>query len=223
MDGTVIYSNFVTSDGRNVPVFSYQGGATWAQVESSTAGSGLVAVGSRCSSVGVGGISTGGGIGLHHRGFFCPWIIGPFIFCYPDIMMALRFDDPISPDQPSYSSTFTDLFLGLTQIFESLSNIPYMDASAVVDPLFPYGFCRGFFGPKISNISVSYLQAIIDTMSIFIKALVSRGETPATTAFVVQYMMPGLNGHLPQSDTDTAWFVNVFYDLIPEACISFVS
>jgi FAD/FMN-containing dehydrogenase len=64
MNTTIIYPNFVTSDGRNVPVFSYQGGATWAQVESSAGGSGLVVVGSRCSSVGVGGFSTGGSIGF---------------------------------------------------------------------------------------------------------------------------------------------------------------
>lgn len=43
---------------------SYQGGATWSQVNGATAGTGNIAVGARVSSVGVGGFSTGGGIGF---------------------------------------------------------------------------------------------------------------------------------------------------------------
>jgi FAD/FMN-containing dehydrogenase len=47
-----------------VPVVAYQGGSKWAQVQATTAGSGYTTVGVRISSVGVGGFSTGGGIGF---------------------------------------------------------------------------------------------------------------------------------------------------------------
>ncbi|KAJ1550678.1 hypothetical protein HK405_000038, partial [Cladochytrium tenue] len=43
---------------------AYQGGAIWSQVNAVTAGSGYAAVGARVGNVGVGGFSTGGGIGF---------------------------------------------------------------------------------------------------------------------------------------------------------------
>lgn len=45
-------------------VIEYQGGATWGQVQKATDASGYTAVGARVANVGVGGFSTGGGIGF---------------------------------------------------------------------------------------------------------------------------------------------------------------
>ena len=43
---------------------TYGPGATWGEIDATTAGSGFVAVGARVRSVGAGGFSTGGGIGF---------------------------------------------------------------------------------------------------------------------------------------------------------------
>ena len=59
-----IISNFTKSDGSTTTAIMYQGGCTWGQVYNTTAGSGWTAVGARASDVGVGGFSTGGGIGF---------------------------------------------------------------------------------------------------------------------------------------------------------------
>lgn len=48
---------------------SYQGGANWGEVADATAGSGYTAIGARVSNVGVGGFSTGGGIGFCESSF----------------------------------------------------------------------------------------------------------------------------------------------------------
>lgn len=46
------------------PVITYEGGAVWGEVLLTTKGSGYTVVGARDSKVGVGGFSTGGGIGF---------------------------------------------------------------------------------------------------------------------------------------------------------------
>ena len=51
-------------DGRKQSVVEYEGGSNWLAVQKATNGSGLTAVGARVSGVGVGGFSTGGGIGF---------------------------------------------------------------------------------------------------------------------------------------------------------------
>lgn len=42
-------------------------------------------------------------------------------------------------------------------------------------------------------------------MTTYINTLLSHGEFPATSLFVLQYMFPGLNGYLPTSNSATAW------------------
>lgn len=64
MNKTQIIPAFTTSNGSIVPIIAYQGGSDWAQVLATTGGSGHTAVGARDSKVGVGGFSTGGGIGF---------------------------------------------------------------------------------------------------------------------------------------------------------------
>lgn len=51
-------------DGATEQVITYEGGARWRSVLDTTAGTGYTVVGARDSSVGVGGFSTGGGIGF---------------------------------------------------------------------------------------------------------------------------------------------------------------
>lgn len=64
MNKTTVIPSFTTSNGSTIPVIAYQGGSDWAQVLEATGGSGYTAVGARDSRVGVGGFSTGGGIGF---------------------------------------------------------------------------------------------------------------------------------------------------------------
>ena len=51
-------------DGKKLTVVEYEGGSNWLGVQKATNGSGYTAVGARMSTVGVGGFSTGGGIGF---------------------------------------------------------------------------------------------------------------------------------------------------------------
>ena len=51
-------------DGKILTVIEYEGGSNWLGVQTATNGSGYTAVGARMSTVGVGGFSTGGGIGF---------------------------------------------------------------------------------------------------------------------------------------------------------------
>jgi len=51
-------------DGKTFTAITYEGGCVWKNVYDTTAGTGYTAVGARVSNVGVGGFSTGGGIGF---------------------------------------------------------------------------------------------------------------------------------------------------------------
>ena len=51
-------------DGKNLTVVEYDGGSNWLGVQTATNGSGYTAIGARASTVGVGGFSTGGGVGF---------------------------------------------------------------------------------------------------------------------------------------------------------------
>lgn len=57
----------------------------------------------------------------------------------------------------------------------------------------------------MTNVSEAYLSAVDDSFQNYIDNMLQRGETPSTSTWVLQYMLPGLNGHLPASDADTAW------------------
>ncbi|CAD0112144.1 unnamed protein product [Aureobasidium uvarum] len=64
MNSTRILHNVTLGDARVSTAIAYQGGATWKQVMDCTNGTGFTAVGARVGDVGVGGFSTGGGIGF---------------------------------------------------------------------------------------------------------------------------------------------------------------
>ncbi|KAH0288758.1 FAD-binding domain-containing protein [Aureobasidium namibiae CBS 147.97] len=64
MNSTKVLHDVRLGDVRIPNAISYQGGATWKQVTDVTSNTGLAAVGARVGDVGVGGFSTGGGIGF---------------------------------------------------------------------------------------------------------------------------------------------------------------
>ncbi|KAI4722991.1 FAD-binding domain-containing protein [Aureobasidium sp. EXF-10727] len=64
MNSTSILHNVTLGDVTVSTAIAYQGGATWKQVMDHTNGTGFTAVGARVGDVGVGGFSTGGGIGF---------------------------------------------------------------------------------------------------------------------------------------------------------------
>lgn len=64
MNSTKILQNVSLGDIRVSTAIAYQGGATWKQVTDITGNTGFAAVGARVGDVGVGGFSTGGGIGF---------------------------------------------------------------------------------------------------------------------------------------------------------------
>jgi FAD/FMN-containing dehydrogenase len=64
MNTTKILHNVKLGDVRVSTAIAYQGGATWKQVTDTTTNTGFTAVGARVGDVGVGGFSSGGGIGF---------------------------------------------------------------------------------------------------------------------------------------------------------------
>ncbi|KHN93702.1 FAD binding domain protein [Metarhizium album ARSEF 1941] len=141
------------------------------------------------------------------------------------LMVTLRFEEPEQPhgahEQPE--NTFRTLFSGLS-LDSSLSyTVPFADLTTLSDSFFPAGYRRGFWGPQVINVTETYLSAVDDSFREvinvtetylsavddsfrdYIDAMLTRGETPSTSTWVLQYMLPGLNGHLPASDADTAW------------------
>lgn len=130
---------------------------------------------------------------------------GPSTFSTRTLLVALRFNNPTNPSQPSYNVTLAKLLQGLTPTYSTVYAVAYANVTELVDPFFPYGFRRGFYGPQTTKISTPYLNNIAVTMSNYIQALVDRGEDPATCVFVMRYMFPGLNGNLPASNSETAW------------------
>ncbi|QDS70221.1 hypothetical protein FKW77_007032 [Venturia effusa] len=64
LNKTEVVHSFDAGNGTRVTAISYQGGADWGQVITAVNGSGYIPVSARASNVGVGGFSTGGGIGF---------------------------------------------------------------------------------------------------------------------------------------------------------------
>lgn len=87
----------------------------------------------------------------------------------------------------------------------STSTIPYADLTTLSDTFFPSGWRRGFWGPQVSGVSEAYLHAVDREFCSYIERVLGEGDFPASTTWVLQYMLPGLNGHLPASGKDTAW------------------
>lgn len=118
-----------------------------------------------------------------------------------------RFGDPtpLGATQPSYEATFSNLLSGLDITGGTEFAIPYANMTIVSDVYFPYGLRRGFYGPQTTNVSIPFFQSAQKAFSGYIDAILARGDFPASTTWVMQYMSPSLNGNAPTSDAATAW------------------
>jgi len=302
MNTTAILHNVTIGDTTIATAVAYQGGATWGGVNNATYNSGYCAVGARVANVGVGGFSTGGGIGFlagtygyatdrlramevvlmdgktvcatktnkYSDLFFAlqggggqfgivtkfyqeaaleptisevtiwtvanssieqakqntvdwfnknddPYSLMYYAFAYvpqnlatgaygiQNILVGVRFGNPTSSTQKDFNATFAPLLKNLKFASQQSYNLPYAFLTDTIDGFFPYGFRRGFYGPQTTNISVDYLSQIDGTYNSYIAQQLSKGDPGPTALWALQYMYPGLNGHLPASDSDTAW------------------
>lgn len=122
------------------------------------------------------------------------------------LLITLHFDDPANPNQPDSTTAFKNLLDGIDLSKGTvISTDYYANLAFVGEAAYPYGYRRGFYGAQTSQIDVDYLANLTDTFWTYVDTLIQRGEHPYSASFVMQYMYPGLNGHLPRSDTDTAW------------------
>lgn len=306
MNSSGVVNDFKVKD-RTTTAILYEGGANWGQVQKALNGSGWTPVGARVSNVGVGGFSTGGGIGFlaGAHGYAIDRLLqlevvlpdGKIVIatkhnCYSDLFWALQggggqfgivtrfwqeavpepktntiglyyindddadrlrkqtvhwfnenqdpyavvyysygylpaalvadpppesyakrilllllhFDDHENPDQLDFESTFSPLLTGLnTTNHQTISTKHYADLVFIGDGAYPYGYRRGFYGGQVSNITEEYLASLTNIFGNYIDDLLERGEKPYSASYVMQYMFPGLNGHLPASNADTAW------------------
>ncbi|KAM3447561.1 hypothetical protein MY3296_008591 [Beauveria thailandica] len=122
------------------------------------------------------------------------------------LLITVHFDDPTSPTQPDNTRAFKSLLDGIDVSHGIVIQADdYSDLVFLGGAAYPYGYRRGFYGAQTSEIDVDYLAKVTDTFWKYVDTLIERGETPYSASFVMQYMYPGLNGHLPKSDGDTAW------------------
>lgn len=294
-------------NGSKITAISYEGGAKWLDVTAATAGSGFTAVGARVSTVGVGGFSTGGGIGflagaygyaidrlramevvllngdivmatkensysdlfwalqggggqfgivtkfyqeaaLEPAGVIASvyyvdpssstqatqnvvdwfasnddpfsliyYVLGflpadptasnpsPDTFAIRQILACVYFPDPTGAAQKSFQDRFSPVLQDLKFDFNVTYEVPYADLTLLLDPFFPYGYRRGFYGPQTTNISTSYLGIVYDEFETYVGTILANGDFPATALWALQYMSPGLNGNLPTSPSATGW------------------
>ncbi|KAI5270805.1 FAD-binding domain-containing protein [Aureobasidium subglaciale] len=297
MNSTKILHNLLLEDVTISTAIAYQGGAIWKQVTDTTNGTGFTAVGARVGSVGVGGFSTGGGIGFlagaygyaidRLRALEVVLMSGKIVLAtktnrYSDLFWAMQGgggqfgivttfyqeavpeptssqfgiwvvareswerarqntvdffrsnNDPYSlmyyslgyyPEdlakakpttlygpvpkhtrcQKGFNSTFSGLLDGLVLKNISTYNVPYGQATELSTLFFPYGHRRGFWGPQTSNVTMPFVVAASRQMELYINQSLSRGESPDSAVWVLQYMYLGQNGHGPTSDEATAW------------------
>ncbi|OAA69566.1 FAD binding domain protein [Cordyceps fumosorosea ARSEF 2679] len=122
------------------------------------------------------------------------------------LLITLHFEDEGNPHQRDAEAAFRDLLDGIdTSQSTVLSTGHYANLALVGEAAYPYGHRRGFYGAQTSTIDEAYLANLTDTFWSYIDTLIARGEQPHSASMVMQYMFPGLNGHLPSSDSDTAW------------------
>lgn len=105
----------------------------------------------------------------------------------------------------SSGETFRTLLSGLDLESSSDHTVPFANLTLLSDSFFPVGYRRGFWGPQVEQVDETYLGVIDRSFHDYINAMLAKGDKPSTSTWVLQYMLPGLNGHLPKSDSDTAW------------------
>lgn len=122
------------------------------------------------------------------------------------LLITVHFDDPTNPSQLDNNATFQALFNGInTNNGAVLTTEYYSQLVFVGEAAYPYGFRRGFYGPQTTKIDVDYLSNLDGVFDKYLDDQIAAGETPYSASYIVQYMFPGLNGHLPKHDADTAW------------------
>lgn len=122
-------------------------------------------------------------------------------------MTNARFDVVDQPNAARQSSgdTFRKLLSGLDLESSSEYTVPFANLTLLSDSFFPVGYRRGFWGPQVKQVDEAYLSMVDRSFEDYITAMLAKGDIPSTSTWVLQYMLPGLNGHLPTSDSDTAW------------------
>ncbi|KAK3181494.1 hypothetical protein K4F52_007204 [Lecanicillium sp. MT-2017a] len=122
------------------------------------------------------------------------------------LLITVHFEDPNNADQLDNELSFATLFDGVdTTNGQVITTEYYSDLAFVGEAAYPYGFRRGFYGPQTTKIDVDYITNVTDSFYAYIDELQNRGEDPQSASFIIQYMFPGCNGHLPKSNFDTAW------------------
>ncbi|PWN88397.1 FAD-binding domain-containing protein [Acaromyces ingoldii] len=309
MNQTKILHNVKVDDASIDTAIQYQSGATWEGVAKVTNNSGYTAIGARVGNVGVGGFSTGGGVGFlggsygfavdrvrafevvlpdgrmvnatktnkysdlfwalqggngqfgavttfyqeaaaeptqSQLGFFfiAPGKANkrkayeniadfftnhgksggdPFSLMYydtglfppalqgnstepTDLIVALRFSNPNDPKQKSFNETFRGLLSGIDFTAQQISEVPFASATTyLLEPFFPYGSRRGFWGSRVTEVDADFIAKVTDVVAKSVSDLQATGESPVSHIYALQYQFPGLNGHQPKNDDDTAW------------------
>ncbi|GAB7356224.1 hypothetical protein MBLNU459_g7044t1 [Dothideomycetes sp. NU459] len=303
MNQTSVLHNLTIGDTYISTAVSYEGGATWENVLLATNGSGYAPIGARVGDVGVGGFSTGGGIGFLAGAYgyaidrmravevvlmsgemilatktnnysdifwalqggggqfgivtkfyqeavpepkssrFGVWVVAPdswaraqentvnffednkdpFSLVYYSVgyfpaqltsgplglqmvIVGVQFsNDSANSTQQRFNGTFSALTSGLDLSYSSEYEVAYCTATDISHPFFPSGYRRGFWGPQTTRLTPAYLAAATAELRRYVDAMLAAGEVPATAVWVVQYMHPGLNGHVPASGAATAW------------------
>jgi hypothetical protein len=118
-----------------------------------------------------------------------------------------RFDVVDQPKVTRQSSgdTFRTLLSGLDLESSSDYTVPFANLTLLSDSFFPVGYRRGFWGPQVKQVDEAYLDMVDRSFGEYINAMLAKRDQPFTSTWVLQYMLPGLNGHLPKLDSDTAW------------------
>lgn len=123
------------------------------------------------------------------------------------MLTKVRFDvvDQVSLERQSSEETFLPLLANLVLESSSRYTVPFANLTLLSDDFFPMGYRRGFWGPQVKQVDEAYLGKVDRAFGDFIDGMLAKGDSPSTSTWVLQYMLPGLNGHLPESERDTAW------------------
>ncbi|KAK2591879.1 hypothetical protein QQS21_010431 [Conoideocrella luteorostrata] len=122
------------------------------------------------------------------------------------LLITVYFENPENPNQLSYNQTFDNFFTGINTTNSTVIQSDYYSNLVFVgQAAYPYGYRRGFYGAQTTKIDVKYLSDLTTKFYSYLDEMQKRGEKPYSASFIVQYMFPTLNGHVPKSDADTAW------------------
>jgi FAD/FMN-containing dehydrogenase len=132
---------------------------------------------------------------------------GPVTYEIKRIMVTVTFANAqAQPDkQADHDITFGPLLRNLEFSQSQTVQTSIAGLTKMAEGFFPYGMRRGFWGPQTSNVSVEFIQAIDNQFAAYIAQAQGAGDQLSSSTYVLQYVSPGLGGHLPLDDSDTAW------------------